>query len=192
MRKFWIGSALLIISMFTLTGMDCTPSEKKGGGAADRSRTVAIGDKLALSQPTPTDINYSIERYNLIRRTYWVNGLRGRARSLPKPIADMPLGYVVLLTNSGAVVGKFTVDGKVTSLQSHLTPDSDFFEIATGATATHYNRWLADVDGAYGSNGEGIFFFTPDGRYLEWSGPYLYSDIPFEVSNPVLRLEAKG
>lgn len=39
---------------------------------------------------------------------------------------------------------------------------------------------------AYGENDTGIFFFTPDGRYIEWMGEYLYSDIPFTVNNPVV------
>ena len=97
-----------------------------------------------------------------------------------------PLGYIVLITESGSVVGRFTVDGKVSSLNSYLTPDSDYFEIATGSSSTYRNNWLADVDGSYGENDNGIFFFTPDGKYIEWTGTYLYSDIPFVVDNPVV------
>ena len=43
-----------------------------------------------------------------------------------------------------------------------------------------------NVDGSYGSNDNGIFFFTPDGKYIEWTGTYLYSDIPFEVKDTVV------
>ena len=28
--------------------------------------------------------------------------------------------------------------------------------------------------------------FTPDGKYIEWTGIYLYSDIPFEVTTPTI------
>jgi hypothetical protein len=80
------------------------------------------------------------------------------------------------------------VDGKVTSLNSFLSPDSEYFEIA-GGDYTRYNNWLSDVDGSYGENDAGIFFFTPDGNYIEWTGNYLYSDIPFEISNPVVTYE---
>ena len=48
------------------------------------------------------------------------------------------------------------------------------------------NTGRADVDGSYGSNDNGIFFFTPDGKYIEWTGTYLYSDIPFEVKDTVV------
>lgn len=50
--------------------------------------------------------------------------------------------------------------------------------------------WLSDVDGSYGENDTGIFFFTPDGKYIEWNGGYLYSDIPFEIDDPVVTYEA--
>lgn len=33
-----------------------------------------------------------------------------------------------------------------------------------------------------------FFSFTPDGKYIEWTGTYLYSDIPFEVEQPVLKI----
>ena len=46
----------------------------------------------------------------------------------------------------------------------------------------------SDIDGSYGANDNGIFFFTTDSRYIEWTGEYLYSDIPFEVDDPVLKV----
>lgn len=154
---------------------------------ADSERTLVIAEKLQDSQPTPTDINYSLERYNLIRRAYWVNGQREKANALPCSI-EKPLGYIVLITESGAILGSFVVDGKVSSLNSYLTPDSEYYEIATGSTVTYYNDWLADVDGSYGTNDNGIFFFTPDGKYIEWTGTYLYSDIPFVVDTPIIQI----
>ena len=175
---------LMFLILMGITGCDyeATDTEK------DVSNTLNIGDKLVANQPTPTDIDYSLERYNLIKRAYWVNGMRDKARALPSPIADMPLGYIVLLTESGSVVGKFTVDGKVTSLNSYLTPDSEYYELVYGGSYTINNNWLPDVDGSYGSNDNGIFFFTTDGKYIEWTGTYLYSDIPFTVDNPILKV----
>lgn len=155
--------------------------------SADSERTLAVADKLQDSQPTPTDIDYSLERYNLIRRAYWVNGQREKANALPCSV-EKPLGYIVLITESGAILGSFVVDGKVSSLNSYLTPDSEYCEIATGRTVTYYNDWIADVDGSYGSNDNGIFFFTPDGKYIEWTGTYLYSDIPFVVDTPIIQI----
>lgn len=166
-------AAILVIVSLSLTGCEMSGTEQ------DIYKTINNANRLQINQPTPSDIDYSLERYNMIRRAYWVNGQREKAMSLPCEIADVPLGYVVLFTESGGVVGRFCVQGKVSSLNSFLTPDSEEY-------ASSYSLWLADVDGSYGENDNGIFFFTPDGKYIEWNGCYLYSDIPFEVENPVV------
>lgn len=181
-----IVSVILLISLCGLFLMGCEESSTSGS-KADVSRTIEAGNTLQENQPTPTDIDYSLERYNLIRRTYWVNGQREKANSLPCEI-EKPLGYIVLFSNN-VVVGNFVVDGKVSSLNSFLTPDSEYYEKDFRTSGIYNNKWLPDVDGSYGANDDGIFFFTTDGKYIEWSGDYLYSDIPFEVDDPVLKTE---
>lgn len=171
MKKI-IALVCIVATMFCLVGCD------ESGSYIDQINTQTATNKLQSNQPTPTDIEYSLERYNLIRRAYWVNGQREKANALVCEI-EKPLGYVILLTEGGSVVGKFTVDGKVSSLNSFLTPDSEEY-------AASYSKWLADVDGSYGENDNGIFFFTVDGKYIEWTGIYLYSDIPFEVDAPII------
>ena len=158
---------LCIAMLFLFTG--CRASFK------DQMATKDIGDKLSETQPTPTDIDYSLERYNLIRRAYWVNGQREKADAVICPI-QKPLGYVVLFLEGGPIIGRFVVDGKVSYLNSFLTPDSTSLE----------GSWIPDVDGSYGNNDDGIFFFTPDGNYIEWNGRYFYSDIPVEIQNPIV------
>lgn len=177
-----IGVAVL--ALLVLTGCSDTPIAKDT--KADVQAQIAVANVLAGNQSTPTDINYSLERYNLIRRAYWVNGQREKANALVCAI-EKPLGYIVLFAGN-TVVGNFIVDGKVTSLNSFLSPDSEYYEYSYGEHRT-YNKWLADVDGSYGENDNGIFFFTPDGKYIEWTGEYLYSDIPFIVDSPVVRYE---
>lgn len=147
-----------------------------------------VADKLASSQATPNDIEYSLERYNLIRRAYWVNGQREKANALPCPVVK-PFGYIVLFSGN-AVVGSFVVDGKVSSLNSFLTPSTvdKYYGNNTGGYTTLTTE-MADVDGSYGENDTGIFFWTTDGNYVEWSGDYLYSDIPFKIDDPVVRYE---
>lgn len=178
MKKRIALVALVALMLFVLAGCD-----EPSGSVVDMQKTADNANALQANQPTPTDIEYSLERYNLIRRAYWVNGQREKAMSFPCPIADIPLGYVVLFTDNGGVVGRFCVQGKVSSLNSFLTPDSTYY------SASGYVRWLADVDGSYGENDNGIFFFTPDGKYIEWNGGYLYSDIPFIVNDPVVTYE---
>lgn len=173
MKKL-ITIALAVTMLLSLSACEVSSSRQ------DIYTTQANANSIQGNQPTPDDLEYSLERYNLIRRAYWVNGQREKAISLPCEI-ERPLGYIVLFTEGGGVVGRYIVDGKVTSLNSYLTPDSEWYE-----NGEYRNNWLADVDGSYGENDQGIFFFTPDGKYIEWTGIYLYSDIPFEVTTPTI------
>lgn len=163
---------MLFMMMFTLVGCDATDT--------DIQETYNLGVKLAENQPTPTDVDYSLERYNLIRRAYWVNGMREKAINLPSPVT-LPLGYVVLFT-ANSVVAQFTVEGKVSSLMNYLTPISEHYACA------NWCDWLPDTDGTYGDNPEGIFFFTVDGKYVEWNGNYMYSDLPIFVEDPIIKV----
>ena len=173
MKKL-ITIALAVTMLLSLSACEVSSSRQ------DIYTTQVNANSIQGNQPTPDDLEYSLERYNLIRRAYWVNGQREKAISLPCEI-ERPLGYIVLFTEGGGVVGRYIVDGKVTSLNSYLTPDSEWYE-----NGEYRNNWLADVDGSYGENDQGIFFFTPDGKYIEWTGIYLYSDIPFEVTTPTI------
>ena len=150
-----------------------------GCSETDNDRQLRVAKSLEQSQSTPTDIEYSLERYNLIRRTYWVNGMTEKAKTLECPV-QKPLGYVALFVEGIGVVDTYTVDGKVSSLNSFLTPD-------TTRPNSDGASWLADVDGSYGENDNGIFFFTVDGEYKEWTGIYFYSSSPFEVKETILK-----
>lgn len=187
--KIVLLGIMILGGLSLLTGCTTTTTDTK----KDIQSTLNTGDKLAKNQPTPTDIDYSLERYNLIRRAYWVNGQREKANTLICSV-DKPLGYIALFLENGSCAGKFIVDGKVSSLNSYLTPDTEYYEKYTGGNESgdksviekYSNKWLPDVDGSYGENDKGIFFFTPDGKYIEWTGTYLYSDIPFEVKDVVV------
>ena len=181
MKKIICIMLVIVMALSLVACGEYTPS----GSEVDMENTMQIASSLQTNQPTPSDINYSLERYNLIRRAYWVNGQREKANALVCEIVK-PLGYIALFTESGAVVGTFIVDGKVSSLNSFLTPDSEYYEKSHGDYNVE-NKWIADVDGSYGENDNGIFFFTPDGKYVEWTGTYLYSDIPFEIDDPVIK-----
>lgn len=179
-KVFFVICSVVILAL--MCGCDYDSYSQDGTAQNITDTQTAVGN-LTASQPTPTDIDYSLERYNLIKRAYWVNGQREKAMSYPCAV-ERPLGYIVLFTDNGAVVGRYVVDGKVTSLNSYLSPDSEYYEV--NSEYTRYNEWLADVDGSYGENDSGIFFFTPDGNYYEWTGTYLYTDVPVEVDNPIV------
>ena len=179
-----LAVAMALFLCVALTG--CSDIELE---TTDTEKQQTVQQTLSYNQATPTDIDYSLERYNLIKRAYWVNGQREKAMTLPCPV-EKPLGYIILFSENGAVIGRHVVDGKVTSLNSYLSPDSEYYEISS--EYTRYNGWLADVDGSYGENDSGIFFFTTDGNYYEWTGTYLYTDVPVQVDNPIVYVEEKG
>lgn len=183
MKKAILIIVVMVFAVVLLSGCELSTASST---SMDKQATIAIANNLSGNQPTPTDIDYSLERYNLIRRTYWVNGMREKAKTLPCPVKK-PLGYIVLVLGD-TVFGCHVVDGKVTSLNSYLTPDSMYYELS-GGDHVAYNEWLSDIDGSYGENDDGIFFFTPNGNYIEWTGKYLYSDIPMEVTSPVIKYE---
>ena len=164
----------LVLLVATISGCQLS------GSAADRAKMLNVANALQEKQPTPSDIEYSLQRYNLIRRAYWVNGMREKARMLPCEV-EKPLGYIYFFLEGVGCVAHYTVDGQITSLQTYLTPDSEYY------TSSGLSRWLADVDGTYGQNQDGIFFFTVDGNYVEWNGLYHYSDIYYPIDDPVLK-----
>lgn len=185
MPKITLAVILLVAICVCATGCEYESSPTVNGTRADTAAQVEVADALAAAQRTPTDIDYSLERYNLIRRAYWVNGQREKANALVCGV-EKPLGYIVLFS-SNSVVGSFVVDGKVSSLNSFLTPSNvDSVHGNSSAGYTTITKEMADVDGSYGENDSGIFFFTADGKYIEWTGTYLYSDIPFIVDNPIV------
>ena len=177
MKKIIALILMMVLFTMTLTACDCEIS----GTKQDIAATMDVANELVSSQATPTDINFSLERYNLMRRAYWVNGQREKANSIICEVPK-PFGYIVLFAGN-APVSRFIVDGKVSSLNSFLTPNAYDEYVGNGGVKTIE---ISDVDGSYGENDNGIFFFTVDGNYVEWTGEYLYSDIPIEISDPVV------
>lgn len=197
MRKFFpVTIVIITVLMLGMTIFLCSCEESSSamnGSMQDVARTRAAANTIQSNQATPVDLDYSLERYNLIRRAYWVNGQRAKADALICEV-EKPLSYVTLYAGN-TIAGSFVVDGKVSSLNSYLTPDSEYYEIngyGSSGSATYRNNWLADVDGTYGQNDNGIFFFTVDGHYYEWTGTYLFSDTPIHMDNPVVQYEAAG
>lgn len=169
-------SLVLIFSILLVCLTGCTSSTQQ-----DRINTAELTEKLTEKQPTPTDINYSLQRYNLIRRAYWMNGLEEKARALPCEVAK-PLGYIYLLLEGVGCVAQYAVDGQITSLKTYLTPDTYY--------SNGVERWLADVDGTFGENQDAIFFFTTDGEYKEWNGVYHYSSVYYDIGEVMLKIES--
>lgn len=133
---------------------------------------------LDNNQPAP-QLTHSLERDNLIKRLNLLNNAN-------------QIGYVYLMSLDGKVIANYTIKGKVSSLNSYLTtldqlrcasPDSSADK---GCVTTQ----SPDLDGSYGANPEGIFFFTTSGAFVEWSGTYVYSTQPLNIQTAVSLTES--
>lgn len=134
---------------------------------------------LYRSDPIP-DMSKSLERQNLIRRYETLN--------------DQNEVFHVYLMSHGKVVSYFTAQGKVSSVNSKLTNPKHFVECDRGSDGEWEKLHNRDddcvvpspqLDGSYGTNGDGVFFFTTDGSYVEWNGEYVVSQRPLNIQTPV-------
>lgn len=142
----------------------------------DTLATEVNQSKLVRKQP-PVTVDHSLERDNLNKRLEFTNNAN-------------QLGYVYLLSDMGAVISEYTVMGKVSSLNSYITQMEQIkcVESGNGYEAGRYaceSVEAPDLDGSYGSNPDGIFFFTTEGAYIEWSGKYLYSTQGMNINTAV-------
>lgn len=170
----------IIALVLTLLFMTSVLSGCLDGASQDTQATLRAGNSLQENQPTPTDIDFSLQRYNLIRRAYVLNGQEEKARNLPCEV-EKPLWYIYLFVEGVGCIARDTVDGQVTSLQTYLTPDSEYY------SSSSLNEWVPDIDGTYGENVQGIFWFTVDGSYKEWNGTYFLSSDYYEIGSPILQ-----
>lgn len=158
---------IILILSIILLGSSCETKENLSSTIAKSSEEMAQNQKqLETIQPAPV-MDYSLERENIIERTIRFND-------------QNKVSYIYLLSDYGTVISFFTIKGKVSNLSSYLVPDD--------TVITHkFNEWAVtvqapDVDGSYGTNGEGIYFFTTDGTYVEWNGKYILLDKPLLIS----------
>lgn len=74
----------------------------------------------------------------------------------------------------------YSIKGKVSSVNSQITNPEQIVKRFSGS---HKVSSPAE-DGSYGENGDGIFFFTTDGTYVEWAGEYMLADKPLKMLTP--------
>lgn len=140
---------------------------------------------LVKAQP-PIQMEESLERANLIKRYKYLNDRSN-------------VHHVYMLSNDGKVINYQVAQGKVSSVNSKLTnnkqivraPNCDY-DTGNGVGsegACHKVVESPQMDGSYGSNGDAIFFFTPDGHYVEYNGIYLVSEEPKQINTEVTLVE---
>lgn len=150
----------LIIGAIALSG--CTDSTTE----VERKSLEANQQRLINSTPLPK-LTDSLERENIAKRLEVIND---RSK----------LFYIYLFSYDGKLVMSFT-GGKVSSLNSYLTTQDT---IAYTSGGNYYQTQAPDLDGSYGENVDGIFFFNTQGGYVEWNGMYMMSEYPLSVQTP--------
>lgn len=145
-----------------------TPSQKN-----EVEKSNEIQKELVKSVPVP-QLKTSSERANVAKRAELFDN-------------EDKISYIYLV-NYGRVMAFFTVKGKVSSLRSYMTPPQKLVD-AQGDNCSYdssesfcYVVDAPDIDGTYGENVEGIFFFTTEGAYVEWKGEYMMSDQPLKLT----------
>lgn len=170
--------ALVVVSMtiavaaphITFAGNPSQATPTNGSQNKEQTISEQNQDTLDLNQPAPK-LTYSAERANLIKKLNLTND--------PNKV-----GYIYLLGANGQVVANYTVKGKVSSLNSLLTTPQQI-QCPGNSNNDCLTTGSPDLDGSYGANPSGVFFFTTSGAYVEWGGQYLYSDQPLNITSAV-------
>jgi hypothetical protein len=139
----------------------------------DQAQTDKLQQAADLVKAVPPPrLPYSIERENIAKRLEVTNS---RAQ----------VGWIYLF-ETGRVVGRFPVRGKVTSGSKRLT--------STEKEWPYVGQYgvlgeAPDEMGAYGASGEYIFWFDPAGNYHQFKGNYFYSTKPYQIQLGAISVE---
>lgn len=157
-------SLICALALATLALAACVPAEDSTS-AGFKERAIVAENQNTLLSATPLPVlRQSQERQNLAKRLQRINAQN--------------MSGCVYLISQGTVMSFYPVRGKVSSLNSYLTgPDKLVNDPNGDLSAGSVLMEQPDLDGAYGDNAQGIFFFTADtDTYVEWKGDYLFSD----------------
>ncbi|TXH53749.1 MAG: hypothetical protein E6Q97_12265 [Desulfurellales bacterium] len=159
-----IGGGLL------MAGCGDSPPDK--AMEQEQKQTDNLQRRLLDKTPVP-QLSDSLERRNLIRRY--------------TEFADPnKIGYFYALS-MGQVVAFYPVKGKISSVSSQLTNTSQIICSGSGDRRACGTVDQAEPDGSYGTNGDGVFFWTTEGVYVEWHGDFQYATQPLQLtSKPLL------
>lgn len=176
MKKI-ISIILVLVMILGMIGCDEYVLESTSYEESIKANEESV--KNIIKQDSLPQVTRSLERENIKRRIEFIN-------------QPDNIGYLYLLSENGQLIKEVQILGKVSSLNSYLTPMEDIQLVrhTYGGYGNNYSPIVtqaADLDGTYGENSDGIFWFTPDGVYQEWTGLYLYSSERMTfVSQPLL------
>jgi hypothetical protein len=176
MKKIIIG--LFLVMCLFLSACEVIPSQPSTQ-KIEQTKVENNQQTLIQNQPVP-QITKSLERENIINRLNLLN--------------DESKVFYVYLVSYGKVMAFYTAKGKVTSLNSYINSqqrvvnDENCNNAYGGEGSSKRECYFVidtpDIDGSYGENADGVFFFTTEGAYVEWVGEYMVSDFPLKLTQP--------
>lgn len=168
MRKFTPFFLLLVLALMLSA---CAGNTQQRQATSNYNKEQASQQAALAEQLKMTPVEYpkfSDERSNINERNVRLND--------PNKIT-----YIYLLSRAGTVVMHDVAKGKVSSCSSQILPEQGPVRYRGADLVVPQ----PEPDGSFGTNGQCIFYYTPQGAYREWLGDYLMSDQPITVTNPV-------
>lgn len=180
-KLFFLLTLLTILSISFTSCFDSAPSRNHQANTSaltEQAQTEINQQELISKQPSPR-VTWSLERDNLIKRFKLQN--------------DRSVSFFMYVFIEGVSdpIGYYQVN-KISSVNSQLTNTE---QIINGRSTTNNLPAESVVvlpspaeDGSYGTNGDAIFGFTPEGIYIETNMKYITSTVPLTFTRPVNRL----
>jgi hypothetical protein len=176
MKKFL--AFFMVACFFILTSeSSCSDSQSDHNRTAkDEQQLTEVNQQGLLQTQPPPHLTWSLERENLIKRFKMMN--------------DRSIMFYMYIFNEGVQdpIGYYQIN-KVSSVNSQLT---NTMQIVMNDD-TYHERGYSILpspaeDGSYGTNGDGVFGFTPEDIYIEHNMNYICSSVPLSFTKPVNRL----
>lgn len=161
-KNYLLIFAICIILLFTNEGCQDTSNKT---AFQEQAHTEQNQRQLNEVQPAPR-ITWSLERDNLIKRFKLQN--------------DRTVVFYMYLFVEGIAnpIGYYQVN-KVSSVNSQLTNPE---QIAVNNSYGQLSLPSPAEDGSYGTNGDGVFGFTPEDIYIEHDLHYVVSTVPLNFN----------
>lgn len=168
-RQFLIFS---IFGCLLFQSQSCGDTPENKTAFQEQAATELNQAQLLANQPPPK-VTWSLERDNLIKRFKLMN--------------DKSILMYMYIFNLGVAnpIGYYQVN-KVSSVNSQLTnPMQIVVAGRTNGDVVNSNEILPSPaeDGSYGSNGDGVFGFTPDDVYIEHNMHYICATAPLNFAS---------
>jgi hypothetical protein len=175
MKKLIMIGILVLGSGLMMGNSNSCATQTDNSYANDAAKVEETQGRVQKTVPIPV-ITTSAERKNISARATLFDN-------------ENKTTYIYLIS-FGKVMAFYPVKGKVSSLNSYLTPVDKLVKWDGSTCDWNISNCFVvsapDIDGAYGENANGIFFFTADtGAYVEWNDSYLVSDQPLHLSTAV-------